>query len=91
MMRRELSVILVSFILLLSPLSCSTEKIPDFTPEYSVTSVYAANTAVAPRDGTARERIHPPQPEKQAYTLVPTIITAGEWSKTALFGRAPPA
>jgi hypothetical protein len=90
-MRKELSTILISLILLLSPVSFSSEAIPDFTPECSVTSIYTANISVAPLDGTTYDHILSPQPEIQEYTTTPIFITSIDRASTALFGRAPPA
>jgi len=91
-MRRELSTILTLLILLISPLTFSMEYLPDFTPEWTVTSVCSEKKTVAPVVGMTRcERVPTPRPEKEEYTLAPVITTAVKWAKTALFGRAPPA
>jgi len=90
-MRKELSTILISLILLLSPVTFSSDVIPDFTPECSVTSVYAANMTVAPLDGSTSDRILAPHPEELEYSVTLIVHTVRDWPYTALFGRAPPA
>jgi hypothetical protein len=88
--RKELSFMLISLLLLLSPLSFSSARIPDFTPDCSVAYVYALGIAVAPLDGATYDRIFLPK-NKQVFTIRPTTILTDDWQKTTLFGRAPPA
>jgi hypothetical protein len=90
-MRNELSSLLIAWLLLLSPVSFASENIPDFSPDCSVTSVSVSVIAVAPLDGSTYDRVFPLQPEKQEFTIIPTIISLFDKPQTAIIERAPPA
>jgi len=91
LVRNELSYMLILLLLLLSPVSFSSEKIPDFTPDCSVTSLSATVITVASLDGSTYDPILPLQQKKQECTIAPSIIPTVATLKIAVFERAPPA
>ena len=90
-MRRNISITLVSLLLLLTPISFSSEKIPDYTPECTQSIQIHLMAAVASLDGSTVVRILTSHREAQTYIFTPAITPPIVWSKTASHGRAPPA
>jgi hypothetical protein len=90
-MLRKLSLTLVSLIILLTPISFSSEKIPDFSPEYTLSMQFHPAVAVASIDGTPAVRIRVPDMDVQTYASISNPLPPVVWSKNDSFGRAPPA
>jgi hypothetical protein len=91
-MRREFSSLLILLLLLLSPVSYSSENIPDFSPECQLTELYGQKVtmaAVCP----VTEVLPPPVTRRgiEKFTPPRCVVTRVIWSKTSSFGRAPPA
>jgi hypothetical protein len=89
-MLTELSSLLIALLLFLSPVSFSSEKIPDFSPDCRVTSATASFIAVSSLDGSTYDPILPHRQEIQECSIAPTIIPAANTSRIALVERAPP-
>ena len=89
-MRREVSSVLIFLFMLLAPLSYSSEAIPDFTPECSVTARHVSQNALAHFDGTTYLLSFPIVSKGPIYTISASVVPEYFWPKNTLFGRAPP-
>lgn len=93
-MRRHLSTILVVLLLALSPVSYSSETIPDFCPDTPVTENYQIRMVVAGQDATPHRGAATTEVVPRArvrYRVPRSIAPQVLWTGTSSFGRAPPA
>ena len=90
-MREKITLILILLLLLLSPVSYSSEKIPDFTPESSVTLSYAVKVQVAAIDGASKVCSPPPCNDSRSYPKPILAVFKTACPETSRSGRAPPA
>jgi hypothetical protein len=92
-MRRELSSLLITLFLLLSPISFSSEAIPDFTPECPITAAYVVKRAVAPLDGSIPiiASALAPVRVKVSYVDASQLVPANASLNATVSDRAPPA
>jgi len=93
-MCREFSTLLILLFLTLTPVSYSSEQIPDFGPDCQVTQVLGVKLCVAGLDFTthavASEPL-PPHREKRQFFLPRCINPQVARTHTTSSGRAPPA
>jgi len=89
-MHRGFSTLLISLILLVSPVSFAAESIPDFAPECSMTFLHHGKITVAPLDGATPAPIRKYHHLKMSCTFTPVFHIISHSSNESTFGRAPP-
>lgn len=91
-MRKQLSQLLIITLLFLSPLSFSTDKIPDFKPTCDVQVTDAKRTTIVAHQssGIPPKRLLIKTPPGHSFTSTIFAFTI-DWFRTILFGRAPPS
>ena len=90
-MRRLLPSILISLFLLVTPISYSSEEIPDFCPESPITAPFALRAAVAPLDLPTAEPVIAALVVAVGYSSTPSSLPSDLLFITTSLGRAPPA
>lgn len=92
LLQKHLSQLLVVTLLLLAPLSFSTDSIPDFKPACDISATSITKIVVAAIDSSAAPPSLPSDPAVAArYVLPSTIGPVDARPSIPSFGRAPPA